>query len=340
METILVTGGAGFIGSHVCVELIEAGFRVVVIDNFVNSTPEALERIESITGERVHFMDVDMMDLDSLDEVFLTYTIDAVIHLAGLKAVGESVTDPLQYYRYNLTPLLHLCECIEKHHVHRLVFSSSATVYGPPQHVPIPETHPVKTENPYGRTKHMSEQILKDFQRSYFPVKIVILRYFNPVGAHQSGLIGEKPTGVPNNIMPYITEVAIGRLPVLHIFGDDYPTRDGTCIRDFVHITDLANGHVKGIEATERMDPGVAVYNLGTGKGTTVKELLHTFEHVTQTTIPFTIADRRSGDVAVSYADVRAAERELGWKSTKGIEDMCKDAWRWQHLNPTGYVKR
>ncbi|KGP90281.1 UDP-galactose-4-epimerase [Pontibacillus chungwhensis BH030062] len=339
METILVTGGAGFIGSHVCVELVEAGFRVVVIDNFVNSTPEALDRIASITGERVHFMEVDMTDSGSLDEVFLTYSIDAVIHLAGLKAVGDSVINPLRYYLNNLSSLLHLCECMQKYHVHRLVFSSSATVYGPPQHVPIKETHPVQTENPYGRTKHMSEQILRDFQRSYFPMKIVILRYFNPIGAHPSGLIGENPTGVPNNIMPYMTEVAIGKLPVLQVFGNDYPTRDGTCIRDYVHITDLAKGHVKGIEAIDSMEPSVAVYNLGTGEGTTVKELLHTFEHVTETKIPFTITDRRPGDVAVSYADVRAAERELGWKATKGIEDMCRDAWRWQHRNPAGYVK-
>lgn len=339
METILVTGGAGFIGSHVYVELVESGFEVVVIDNFINSTPEVLERIESITGKRVHFMEVDMTDPDSLEEVFLTYSIDAVIHLAGLKAVGDSVTDPLRYYFSNLTPLFHLCECMQRHHIHQLVFSSSATVYGPPKTVPIPETHPVQTENPYGRTKHMSEQILKDFQRSYFPMKIVILRYFNPIGAHPSGLIGENPNGIPTNIMPYMTEVAVGKMPLLPIFGDDYPTRDGTCIRDFVHITDLAKGHVKGIEATKNMDPGVSIYNLGTGEGTTVKELLHTFEHVTQVKIPFTMTDRRPGDVAISYADVREAEKELGWKATKKIEDMCQDAWRWQHLNPTGYVK-
>lgn len=340
METILVTGGAGFIGSHVCVELVQAGFRVVVIDNFVNSTPESLERVGTITGERLHWMDVDMMNLESLDEVFQTFSIDAVIHLAGLKAVGESVVDPLRYYLHNLTPLLHLCECMQKHHVHRLVFSSSATVYGPPQQVPILETHPIKTENPYGRTKHMSEQILEDFQRAYYPMKIVILRYFNPIGAHSSGLIGENPVGVPMNIMPYLTEVAVGKRPVLHIFGDDYPTRDGTCIRDFVHITDLAKGHVKGVEATDRMKSGVSVYNLGTGKGTTVKELLHTFERVTQKTIPYWITVRRPGDIAVSYADVQKAEEELGWKATKEIEDMCLDAWKWQRLNPAGYIKK
>ncbi|GGD13789.1 UDP-glucose 4-epimerase GalE [Pontibacillus salipaludis] len=340
METILVTGGAGFIGSHVCVELVEAGFRVVAIDNFVNSTPQALKRVETITGERIHWMEVDMMDETALDQVFHNHSIDAVIHLAGLKAVGESVVDPLRYYLHNLTPLLHLCECMQKHHVHRLVFSSSATVYGPPQQVPIPETHPIHTANPYGRTKHMAEQMLEDFQRAYFPMKIIILRYFNPIGAHPSGLIGENPADVPMNIMPYMTEVAIGKRPVLHIFGDDYPTRDGTCIRDFVHITDLAKGHVKGIEATNQIKSSARIYNLGTGKGTTVKELLRTFEQVNETKIPTWTTVRRPGDVAVSYADISKAIEELDWNPTKEIEDMCRDAWKWQRLNPAGYVKK
>lgn len=334
--TILVTGGAGYIGSHTCVELLNAGYNIVVVDSFFNSKPEALKRVSEITGKEFPIYNVNLLEKDELEKVFSKHPIEAVIHFAGLKAVGESVTIPLRYYHNNITGTLMLCEVMQKNSINKIVFSSSATVYGTPELVPITEDFPLKATNPYGRTKLMIEEILKDLYVSDNSWSIALLRYFNPIGAHPSGRIGEAPNGIPNNIMPFITQVAVGKLKELHVFGNDYPTIDGTGVRDYIHIVDLAIGHVKALEKIMNIT-GVEVYNLGTGRGYSVLELISTFERVTGVKIPFKIAGRRRGDVAISYADPTKAKRELGWVATRGIEEMCRDAWNWQLNNPNGY---
>ncbi|MBB6284648.1 UDP-glucose 4-epimerase GalE [Geobacillus subterraneus] len=333
---ILITGGAGYIGSHTCVELLDAGYDIVVIDSLSNSKPEALRRVQEITGKDFPFYPIDLLDRDKLEAVFSKHSIDAVIHFAGLKAVGESVELPLLYYHNNITGTLILCDVMRKYGVKKMVFSSSATVYGMPERVPITEDVPLQPTNPYGRTKWMIEEILRDLYVSDHSWSIALLRYFNPIGAHPSGRIGEDPNGVPNNLMPYITQVAVGKLKELRVFGNDYPTVDGTGVRDYIHVVDLALGHVKALEKVLETT-GVEAYNLGTGRGYSVLELVSAFERVTGVKIPYTIVDRRPGDVAVCYADPTKVKEELGWVATRGIEDMCRDAWRWQSQNPNGY---
>jgi UDP-glucose 4-epimerase len=333
---ILVTGGAGYIGSHTCVELLQTGHEVIVVDNLSNSKEEALQRVKQITGKSVIFYPVDLQDHQALDKVFARHSIEAVIHFAGLKAPGESVRIPLHYYHNNLTSSIILCEVMQTHAVRNLVFSSSATVYGNVQKMPILEDYPLSAINPYGRTKLMIEDILRDLYVSDPAWNIAILRYFNPVGAHPSGKIGEDPKGIPNNLMPYIAQVAVGRLPFLTVFGNDYPTPDGTCIRDYIHVVDLARGHLKALEKLA-INPGIVAYNLGTGRGTSVLEMLAAFERTIGRNIPFQIGERRPGDSPISYADVSKAARELGWKAAHGIDEMCKDTWHWQSLNPQGY---
>ncbi|MED3667081.1 UDP-glucose 4-epimerase GalE [Geobacillus kaustophilus] len=333
---ILITGGAGYIGSHTCVELLNAGYDIVVIDSLSNSKPEALRRVQQITGKDFPFYQIDLLDRDELEAVFAKHSIDAVIHFAGLKAVGESVELPLLYYHNNITGTLILCDVMRKYGVKNMVFSSSATVYGMPERVPITEDFPPQPTNPYGRTKWMIEEILRDLYVSDHSWSIALLRYFNPIGAHPSGRIGEDPNGVPNNLMPYITQVAVGKLKELRVFGNDYPTIDGTGVRDYIHVVDLALGHVKALEKVLETT-GVEAYNLGTGRGYSVLELVSAFERVTGVKIPYTIVDRRPGDVAVCYADPTKAKEKLGWVATRGIEDMCRDAWRWQLQNPNGY---
>lgn len=333
---ILVTGGAGYIGSHTCVELLNEDYEIIVVDNFSNSKPEALGRIREITGKDIKFYEADLLDRESLEKVFIENKIEAVIHFAGLKAVGESVLTPLKYYHNNVTGTILLCEIMNNHNVKNLVFSSSATVYGMPERVPITEDFPLNATNPYGRTKLMIEEILRDIYISDKNWSISLLRYFNPIGAHESGLIGEDPNGIPNNLMPYITQVAIGKLKELKIFGNDYPTRDGTGIRDYIHVVDLAKGHLKALEKVFK-SKGVETYNLGTGVGYSVMEIVNTFERVTGKKVPYKITDRRPGDVAVCYADPTKAKINLGWMAEKGIEDMCKDSWLWQVKNPQGY---
>ncbi|MCF7802554.1 MAG: UDP-glucose 4-epimerase GalE [Candidatus Marinimicrobia bacterium] len=335
-ETILVTGGAGYIGSHTCVELLNAGFEVIVVDNLSNSKKEALNRVERITDKSVEFYKVDLLNKQGLTEVFHNHVIDAVIHFAGLKAVGESVEKPLAYYHNNITGTLALCEVMERYDVTDIVFSSSATVYGDPETVPITEDFPLSATNPYGRTKLMIEEILRDLHTANHHWNTAILRYFNPVGAHPSGEIGEDPSGIPNNLMPYISQVAVGKLPKLSIFGNDYPTKDGTGVRDYIHVVDLARGHLKALEKL-RDDPGVVTYNLGTGSGYSVLEMVQAFEKVSGKDIPYEITDRRSGDIAECYADPSKAKAELGWRAKRGIEDMCEDTWRWQSKYPNGY---
>jgi UDP-glucose 4-epimerase len=334
---ILVTGGAGYIGSHTCVELLNSGYDIVVVDNLSNSKPEALKRVGEITGKDFKFYKADLLDGQALEKVFVENSIDAVIHFAGLKAVGESVQVPLKYYHNNVTGTLILCETMQKFGVKKLVFSSSATVYGMPERVPISEDFPLGATNPYGRTKLIIEGILEDLYVSDSSFSIALLRYFNPVGAHESGRIGEDPNGIPNNLMPYITQVAVGRLKELNVFGSDYPTPDGTGVRDYIHVVDLAAGHLK---ALEKIMPatGVFKYNLGTGRGYSVLEVLKAFEKVSGKKIPYRLTERRPGDVAICYADPSKAERELGWKAQRGIEEMCADAWNWQVNNPEGYV--
>ncbi|MBC8081138.1 MAG: UDP-glucose 4-epimerase GalE [Gorillibacterium sp.] len=333
---ILVTGGAGYIGSHTCVELLDAGFDVVIVDNLSNSKLEVMKRIREITGKTPVFYNKDLLDSRGLDEVFSNHLIEAVIHFAGYKAVGESVQLPLQYYRNNITGTLILCEAMKKYGVHKLVFSSSATVYGMPEHVPIAEDAPLSATNPYGRTKLMTEEILRDLHLSDNNWSIAVLRYFNPVGAHKSGRMGEDPGGTPNNLMPYITQVAVGKRKELQVFGADYPTPDGTGVRDYIHVTDLAAGHLKALAkiAAER---GVKTYNLGTGQGYSVLEMVQAVESVSGQKIPYAIVQRRAGDVAICYADPTKANLELNWRAERGIEEMCEDAWRWQSLNPEGY---
>ncbi|MDD6435963.1 MAG: UDP-glucose 4-epimerase GalE [Clostridiales bacterium] len=334
---VLVTGGAGYIGSHTCVELIKAGYEVVIADNLCNSKAEVVNRIEKITGTRPSFYQVDLLDEDALNEVFDRENIDSVIHFAGLKAVGESVAKPLEYYHNNITGTLILCDVMRRHNVKSIVFSSSATVYGDPAFVPITEECPTgKITNPYGQTKFMLEQILTDLHVSDPEWKVILLRYFNPIGAHSSGQIGEDPRGIPNNLLPYIAQVAIGKRPCLGVFGDDYPTPDGTGVRDYIHVVDLAKGHVRAIAKLSDME-GVKIYNLGTGKGYSVLEVLHAFEKACGHKLPYEIKPRRAGDIAECYADSSLALRELGWKAELGIEEMCADSWNWQKSNPDGY---
>lgn len=333
---ILVTGGAGYIGSHTCVELLNAGFDIVVIDNLSTSKLESLTRVRELTGKEFPFIKIDLLNQEEIESVFLKYSIDAVIHLAGFKAVGESVAFPLSYYTNNITGTLNLCHVMEKYEVKKMVFSSSATVYGVPEYVPIPENALLNATNPYGRTKLMVENVLYDLHQSDNNWGITILRYFNPVGAHSSGRIGEDPNGIPNNLMPYITQVAIGKLKELSIFGNDYPTIDGTGVRDYIHVVDLAIGHVKALEKIVSSS-GMSVYNLGTGKGFSVLELISAFEKVSGKKVPYKVVERRPGDVAECFADSSKARVELNWTAKMGIEEMCEDSWKWQMENPYGY---
>ena len=329
MQNILVTGGAGYIGSHTCVELLAAGHNLVVIDNFSNSKPAVLGRVEQISGRQVPFMEVDIRDRGALRDVFRQHAIDAVIHFAGLKAVGESVSQPLRYYDNNISGSIALFEVMAESGVKTLVFSSSATVYGDPHSVPIREDFPLSATNPYGRSKLMLEDILRDLSRSDESWKIALLRYFNPVGAHESGIIGEDPNGIPNNLMPYITQVAVGKLPQLSVFGDDYPTPDGTGVRDYIHVVDLARGHLAELEALSGTS-GVMAVNLGTGQGYSVLDVVRAFEKASDRPVPYRIVPRRPGDVAQCYADPTLAKERLGWQAQRGLDEMCRDSWRWQ----------
>lgn len=334
---ILVTGGAGFIGSHTCVELLNAGYDVVVVDNLCNSSEKSLERVEKITGKKVIFYKADILDREALERIFDTEKIDAVIHFAGLKAVGESVQKPLEYYQNNISGTLILTDVMRNHGVKNIIFSSSATVYGNPQFIPITEECPKGTcTNPYGWTKSMLEQILTDIQYADKEWNVILLRYFNPIGAHKSGMIGENPNGIPNNLMPYITQVAVGKLKELGVFGDDYDTPDGTGVRDYIHVVDLAIGHVKALKKIEEK-AGLRVYNLGTGVGYSVLDIVKNFEEATGVKIPYKIKERRAGDIATCYADATRAKEELGWVAERGIKEMCEDSWRWQSNNPNGY---
>ena len=337
---ILVTGGAGYIGSHTCVELLNAGYEVVVADNLSNSCKEALDRVEEITGKKVTFYEVDILDREGLCHIFETEKIESVIHFAGLKAVGESVAKPLEYYHNNITGTLILCDVMRTYGVKNIVFSSSATVYGTPAFIPITEECPKGVcTNPYGWTKSMLEQILTDLHTADPEWKVILLRYFNPIGAHESGMIGEDPKGIPNNLVPYITQVAVGKLESLGVFGDDYDTHDGTGVRDYIHVVDLAIGHVKAIEKMNKIHDGVLVYNLGTGIGYSVLDIVKGFEKAVGRPIPYVIKERRPGDIATCYADPSLAEKELGWKAVRDLNKMCEDSWRWQKNNPQGYIK-
>lgn len=333
---ILVTGGAGYIGSHTCLALLEAGHDVVAVDNLSNSKKEALRRVEEIAGRAVAFHHADLLDRSALEAAFAEAPVEAVIHFAGLKAVGESVRIPLRYYHNNLTGTFLLCEVMAAAGCRNLVFSSSATVYGDPHAVPITEDFPLSATNPYGRTKLMLEQVLRDVQVSDPAWNIALLRYFNPVGAHPSGRIGEDPNGIPNNLMPFIAQVAVGKLRELSVYGNDYPTPDGTGVRDYIHVVDLALGHVRALEKLAK-NPGVVTYNLGTGRGYSVLEMIAAFEKACGKKIPHKIVARRAGDIAACYADPATAERELGWKARHGIDEMCADTWRWQSQNPQGF---
>ncbi len=334
--TILLTGGAGFIGSHTYVELTNAGHKAVIVDNFYNSCEEVVKRLERITGKGVTLYDVDVCDRAALDRVFEENAIDAVIHFAGYKAVGESVEKPLEYYRNNLDSTLSLCEAMRAHNVTRLVFSSSATVYGRAEKMPLTEDMPTGCTSPYGWTKYMIEQILRDVAHANPDWAVALLRYFTPVGAHESGLIGEDPVGIPNNLMPYITQVATGKRKELRVFGNDYPTKDGTGVRDYIHVVDLAKGHVAAVEYLGK-HTGCEAMNLGTGVGYSVLDLVNAFERVNGVPIPYVITPRRAGDVATCYADATRAHTQLGWSAEKTLDDMCRDSWRWQSQNPNGY---
>lgn len=333
---VLVTGGAGYIGSHTCVELLLAGYEVVVADNLSNSKEEALKRVQEISGKPLKFYRVDLLDKPALEDVFQKESIEAVVHFAGLKAVGESVSIPLRYYHNNITGTLTLCELMYKYQVKNLVFSSSATVYGDPHAVPITEEFPLSATNPYGRTKLMIEEILRDLHKADQTWNIAILRYFNPIGAHPSGRIGEDPNGIPNNLVPYITQVAVGKLKALGVFGDDYDTPDGTGVRDYIHVTDLALGHLKALEKLQSK-PGVVTYNLGTGKGYSVLDIVKAFSGVIGRDIPYNVVARRPGDIAMCYADPTKANQEMGWTAVRSLNEMCSDSWRWQQNNPQGY---
>ncbi|WP_307555770.1 UDP-glucose 4-epimerase GalE [Paenibacillus sp. V4I5] len=333
---ILVTGGAGYIGSHTCVELLNAGYEIVVVDNLATSSSESLRRVRELSGKDFKFYQIDLLNREDLEIVFKQNKIEAVIHFAGLKAVGESVRLPLRYYHNNITGTLVLCELMQEYGVKRIVFSSSATVYGISEHVPISEDAPLGATNAYGRTKLMIEEIMQDMYVSDPIWSIAILRYFNPIGAHSSGRIGEDPNGIPNNLMPYITQVAAGGLKELQIYGNDYPTLDGTGVRDYIHVVDLAQGHLKALEKV-MSTTGVEAYNLGTGQGYSVVEMVAAFERVTGRRIPYKMTDRRPGDIGICYSNPTKAERELGWIAEKGIDEMCLDAWRWQSNNPHGF---
>ena len=334
---ILVTGGAGYIGSHTCIELLKSGYEVIIVDNFVNSKPKVLDRIREIAEKDFKFYETDLLNKKDLEKVFVENDITAVIHFAGLKAVGESVQIPLRYYHNNITGTLNLCELMQKFKVHKMVFSSSATVYGNPQSVPIKEHFPLSTTNPYGATKLMIEQILTDLYNSDKSFNIALLRYFNPIGAHESGLIGEDPNGIPNNLLPYIAGVAIGKLPELYVYGKDYDTKDGTGVRDYIHVVDLALGHIKALEKLDKtIDMGVVPYNLGTGIGYSVLDMIKAFEDANNVTIKYTIAKRRAGDIAECYADPEFSAKELDWKAKFDVKKMCEDAWRFIKNNQDG----
>ena len=334
---ILVTGGAGYIGSHTSVDLLETGYDLTVIDNLANSKAEALRRVQRLTGKTLDFYQVDLLDTNALSAAFAAHPVDAVIHFAAYKAVGESVAKPLEYYQNNVAGTINLLDVMRKHNCKNLVYSSSCTVYGEPKVVPITEDHPTAAaESPYGWTKLMTEQIMRDLHHSDPAWNIILLRYFNPVGAHPSGNMGEDPNGVPNNLMPYITQVAIGRLPELRIFGSDYPTVDGTGVRDYIHVVDLANAHVRAVQKLDEK-PGLVAYNLGTGQGSSVLQVVAAFEQATGVKIPYKLMPRRPGDVTAAYADPTKAERELAWRAEHDLLDICRDGWRWQQQNPQGY---
>ena len=334
---ILLTGGAGFIRTHTCVQLLSSSHDVVIADNFYNSSPEAVRRVEGITGRSVKLYDIDVCDPAKVDALFAENQIDAVIHFAAYKAVGESVSKPLEYYRNNLDCTLTVCEAMRRHGVKRFIFSSSATVYGIPDHMPLDETMPTSCTNPYGWTKYMNERILTDIAKANPEWSVVLLRYFNPIGAHESGRIGEMPNGIPNNLLPYITQVAAGKLDHLSVFGNDYPTHDGTGVRDYIHVVDLAKGHVAAA-AYAKTHTGVEVINLGTGTGYSVLDIVHAFERVNGVKVPYQIVPRRPGDIAECWADPKKAKELLGLQAEKNLEDMCRDSWRWQSQNPNGYA--
>ncbi|MBU0475541.1 MAG: UDP-glucose 4-epimerase GalE [Bacteroidetes bacterium] len=333
---ILVTGGVGYIGSHTVIQLIEANYEVVIVDNLSNSKFEALKRVEKITNSSIKFYKTDLLEKDALDKIFANEKIDAVIHFAGLKAVGESVEIPLHYYQNNISGTLNLLEVMQKNSVKKIVFSSSATVYGDPHKVPIDETFPLSATNPYGRSKLMIEEILRDLYKSNTSWDILILRYFNPIGAHSSGMIGEDPNGIPNNLIPYIAQVAVGKRDALSVFGNDYPTHDGTGVRDYIHVVDLADGHLRALEKLQ-VKPGCLEFNLGTGKGYSVLDVVKAFEKASNKKIAYNIVERRAGDIAKCYANPILAKMELNWEAKFGIDKMCEDSWRWQSKNPNGY---
>lgn len=335
-KTILITGGAGYIGSHTAVELMNAGHHVIIVDNLCNSSIQVLDRLEALAGKNFNFVQADVRDGAALDQIFQAQPIEGVIHFAGLKAVGESVAQPVRYFDNNLGSTLALLQAMDRANVRRIVFSSSATVYGDPEQVPITESSRLQVTNPYGRTKLMCEDILRDLQQSDPRWQVAILRYFNPVGAHISGTIGEHPNGIPNNLMPFITQVAVGQREFLSIFGKDYPTPDGTGVRDYIHVVDLAQGHLAALNYLQNQQTSITV-NLGTGRGVSVQELADTFARVTGVPVPYRFVDRRPGDVAACYADTRLAQEALGWQAKLGVERMCQDAWRWQSNNPQGY---
>jgi UDP-glucose 4-epimerase len=333
---ILVTGGAGYIGSHTCVELLDEGYEIIVVDNLVNSKEESIQRVQELTGKKIQFYKIDLLDRDELEKVFESQSIKAVIHFAGLKAMGESVIIPLEYFHNNVSGTLILLKVMKKYNVRNIVFSSTAGVYGEAKTIPITEEFPLSVLNPYSRSKLMIEDILRDLYRAEPVWNIALLRYFNPVGAHPSGQIGEDPNDVPNNLMPYVSQVAIGKLPFVRVWGNDYPTPDGTGIRDYIHVMDLAKGHIKALEKLEKK-PGLVTYNLGTGRGYSVMEVISSFEKACQHKIPYKIMERRPGDAAISYADPSKANRELHWYANKTMDEMCADAWRWQSQNPNGF---
>ena len=335
---VLITGGAGYIGSHTIVELLNAGHEVCVVDNLCNSSQESLNRVEQITGKKVDFRNVDILDKDSLTEVVKGAGFDSVIHFAALKAVGESVSHPLRYYHNNITGTLALCEVMQEQGIKNIVFSSSATVYGDPHTVPITEDFPLQATNPYGRTKLMMEYVLTDLNIADADFNVALLRYFNPIGAHESGMIGEDPNGIPNNLLPFVAQVAIGRREKVSVFGNDYPTPDGTGVRDYIHVVDLAVGHLRALEKLAT-SPGVVTCNLGTGMGYSVIDIIKAMEKASGKTIAYEVVDRRPGDIAECYADPAYALAELGWKAERGVEDMCRDAWKWQTQNPNGYAQ-
>ncbi|MGE8017844.1 UDP-glucose 4-epimerase GalE [Peribacillus frigoritolerans] len=337
--SILVTGGAGYIGSHAAVELLKTGYDIVIVDNLSNSNFESINRVKELTGKEFPFYKCDLLDRDELNTIFENHNFEAVMHFAGLKAVGESVEIPLMYYHNNITGTINLCDLMAKHDVKKLVFSSSATVYGHPDSVPIDESFPLSATNPYGRTKLMIEDILRDLYISDSTWRIALLRYFNPIGAHESGRIGENPNGIPNNLMPYITQVAIGKREKLSVFGNDYETHDGTGVRDFIHVIDLVKGHLKALKFLDK-NKGIETFNLGTGTGYSVMDLINAFSTINSKAIPYQFVDRRPGDIAICYANPTKAEKVLGWRAEKDLNEMCKDSWKWQTDNPNGYEQK